>query len=325
MSTTPLISVIVPVYNVEGYLRQCLDSIVEQTYPYLEIILVDDGSTDSSGGICDEYAQRDTRIRVIHKANGGLSSARNAGMDVMTGEFVSFVDSDDWLETDLYSDFVCHLSTYPDCDVFEFSMTEHYPTKTQVMKHSDDCILRGEQVLEAFVQQSTVWMYAWDKVWKASIVQPFRFPVGKLNEDTIFTYEVLFYSPEMTLVYRDKPYYNYRKMREGAITYRFSSRAVLDQLEGTRRLTEQIKVDAPHASSFACRYMASYMKETMIELWNGGVEEKSMIDAFIPHVKWLSAGANSRALFDRKTRFFLRFPMLYLFLQQKIGLLRCLR
>ena len=99
-----LISVIVPVYNVEKYLRQCLDSIINQTYRNLEIILVDDGSTDSSGIICDEYAQIDARIKVIHKENGGLSSARNAGLDVCTsgGDFIAFVDSDDWLEPDMY-------------------------------------------------------------------------------------------------------------------------------------------------------------------------------------------------------------------------------
>ena len=98
------ISVIVPVYNVEYYLKQCLDSIVNQTYRNLEIILVDDGSTDSSGDICDEYAQIDARIKVIHKENGGLSSARNAGLDVCTsgGELIAFVDSDDWLELDMF-------------------------------------------------------------------------------------------------------------------------------------------------------------------------------------------------------------------------------
>ena len=93
-----LISVIVPVYNVEPYLRKCVDSILAQSYSNLEVILVDDGSPDGCGAICDEYAAKDARVRVIHKPNGGVSDARNAGLDIMTGDYVAFVDSDDWID-----------------------------------------------------------------------------------------------------------------------------------------------------------------------------------------------------------------------------------
>ena len=96
----PKVSIIVPVYKVEKYLRKCIDSIINQTLKDIEIILVDDGSPDNCGKICDEYAAKDTRIKVIHKENGGLSSARNAGMEVAEGEYIGFVDSDDWIETD---------------------------------------------------------------------------------------------------------------------------------------------------------------------------------------------------------------------------------
>ena len=97
----PKVSIIVPVYKVEKYLRKCIDSIINQTLKDIEIILVDDGSPDNCGKICDEYAAKDTRIKVIHKENGGLSSARNAGMEVAEGEYIGFVDSDDWIESDL--------------------------------------------------------------------------------------------------------------------------------------------------------------------------------------------------------------------------------
>ena len=93
-----LITVIIPVYNVEKYLKECLESIINQTYKNLEIILIDDGSTDASGEICDEYSKRDNRIRVVHKANGGLSSARNLGLDIANGEYVTFIDSDDYID-----------------------------------------------------------------------------------------------------------------------------------------------------------------------------------------------------------------------------------
>ena len=102
-----LISVIVPVYNVENYLRECLDSIVAQTYRNIEVILVDDGSKDSSGKICDEYADKDNRIKVIHKENGGVSAARNTGLDIAKGEWISYVDSDDYIESTMIETLIC--------------------------------------------------------------------------------------------------------------------------------------------------------------------------------------------------------------------------
>ena len=103
MSNNPLITVIVPVYNVEKYLTRCVDSIINQTYKNLEIILVDDGSTDSSPAICDNYAKKDSRINVIHKQNNGASSARNAALDIASGDYIGFVDSDDYINRDMYA------------------------------------------------------------------------------------------------------------------------------------------------------------------------------------------------------------------------------
>ena len=103
------ISVIVPVYNVEGYLARCVDSILGQTYENLEVILVDDGSRDGSGALCDAFARQDHRVKVIHKPNGGLSSARNTGIDAAQGEYLAFVDSDDWLEPDAYAQMLARM------------------------------------------------------------------------------------------------------------------------------------------------------------------------------------------------------------------------
>ena len=106
-----VISVIVPIYKVEQYLRQCVDSILNQTHSALEVILVDDGSPDGSGKICDEYAARDSRVRVIHKKNGGLSDARNAGIEIARGDYIAFVDSDDWLDIDALKKVLAKLTT----------------------------------------------------------------------------------------------------------------------------------------------------------------------------------------------------------------------
>ena len=112
----PLISVIVPIYNVEKYLARCVDSIVNQTYKNLEIILVDDGSPDRCPQMCDDYAEKDSRIKVVHKKNGGLSDARNAGMAVATGEYISFIDSDDWIETSMFELLINNIFQY-DCEI----------------------------------------------------------------------------------------------------------------------------------------------------------------------------------------------------------------
>lgn len=106
LTNSPKLSIIVPVFRVEQFLNKCVDSILNQTYRNLEVILVDDGSTDNCPRICDEYSQADPRVRVIHKKNGGLCSARNAGLDIATGEYVTFVDSDDWIEPDAYAEMI---------------------------------------------------------------------------------------------------------------------------------------------------------------------------------------------------------------------------
>ena len=117
MTERPLISVIVPIYGVEKYLEQCLDSILNQTYRQLEIILIDDGSTDRCGEICDRYASRDSRIKVIHQTNQGLSAARNVGMDMATGEYISFIDSDDYIDLHFYEKMVQGFLDYPNAPI----------------------------------------------------------------------------------------------------------------------------------------------------------------------------------------------------------------
>ena len=127
IAETPLISIIIPVYKVEPYLRKCLDSVVQQTYRNLEIILVDDGSPDSCGAICDEYATKDERITVIHQENKGLSAARNAGLDIATGDYIQFVDSDDWIEPDALAT-VLSIAEDHHVDIVCFGFNKHLPS-----------------------------------------------------------------------------------------------------------------------------------------------------------------------------------------------------
>lgn len=213
------LAVIIPVYKVEPYIRQCIESVINQTYPHLRIILVDDGSPDNCGMICDEYAKKDARIQVIHKINGGLSSARNAGMSLVHDcEFITFVDSDDWMETCAYEICMEYLQQHPEADILCFGMNEITEHATKCYKeHSAVSFTQKEALLElaqgfSFKVSPTVW----NKIFRKSIIQDIHFLEGRLYEDNAFLFEALWHSQQYHLL----PYafYNYRLGREGSIT-----------------------------------------------------------------------------------------------------------
>lgn len=163
----PRISVIIPVYNVEPYLRRCLESVVLQTYKNLEIILVDDGSTDKSGSICDEYALNDERINVIHKKNGGLSSACNVGLAAATGDWIGWVDSDDWAEQDMFEYMLRGAEKY-DADAAVCSRYEWQLNRKVFKGWKSEEIYDGEQALRALLEDEEINNFRWDKLWKRS-------------------------------------------------------------------------------------------------------------------------------------------------------------
>ena len=209
MSQETLLSVIIPVYNVEEYLAKCVDSILNQTYRNLEVILVNDGSTDGSGAICDTYLPKDARVKVIHKENGGLSSARNAGMDAAKGEYISFIDSDDWIEADSYE----HL----------LGLMEKYQVKLVCGGNWDVDGATGEKTLgicpqkeeyvtgEEFVGKMFLWdgcdSSVCDKVFHRSLLENFRFPEGQVSEDVAITYKIVLGAERAVL--SAYPFYNY--------------------------------------------------------------------------------------------------------------------
>lgn len=177
------LSIIVPVYNVESFLPKCLDSILHQPYKNYELILVDDGSTDNSDVICDEYAKRDNRVRVIHKENGGLSSARNAGLDICRGKYISFIDSDDYLDGDIYTEAIERMENDAEIDVvwlnyysiYEDGRKEiHQNTKDYYVKKSDN------SSLYQFVNNEAL---AWLKIYRSRVFGGIRYPEGRILED----------------------------------------------------------------------------------------------------------------------------------------------
>lgn len=185
----PLISVIVPVYNVGNYLARCIESIIQQTYKNLEVILVDDGSTDDSSEICDRYEKKDERIQVIHKRNGGLSSARNAGIEIAAGEYLTFVDSDDWiLSHHIESLYNLLHDTGLLMAICQSQKIHSEAEASSIPNISGHKLLAKETVMyEALTQYK--WWSAWDKLYHRSLFDEIRFPIGRINED----YAIIFY------------------------------------------------------------------------------------------------------------------------------------
>lgn len=185
------ISVIVPVYNVEQYLEECVDSILAQTYPDLEIILVDDGTPDSSGQICDRYAERfPDRIKVIHKRNGGAATARNAGLDAATGQYVAFVDSDDTILPQMYTEMVAAMEAADADIVCSRLVTWHGEPRTEPTQTSQTCTCAGVDALSQ--------IFSWrldispcNKLLKRNTIGSLRFPEGRTNEDFPFVTELM--------------------------------------------------------------------------------------------------------------------------------------
>lgn len=234
MNTQPLLSVIVPVYNVEQYLHQCVDSIIGQTYQNLEIILVNDGSTDGSGAICDDYAAKDSRVRVIHKENGGLSSARNAGLELSTGIYTSFIDSDDWLDLNAYENLISQL-ILTEADVISFDYISEFQDSSFKSENPSKPIkqvvsLSGEDTLKAYSSYLFLPMMPL-YIYRNLKLEGLRCAEGKLHEDELFSLEY-FASKQRYIVVSPQVYYHYRIRKKGSITSTHSPRHMTDTSVG---------------------------------------------------------------------------------------------
>lgn len=202
------ISVVIPVYNVEEYLERCIESVVNQTYKNLEIILVDDGSPDNCPAMCDEWAEKDSRIKVIHKQNGGLSDARNAGIEYTINssdsEWITFIDSDDWVH-EKYIEALYNAVSDNNCNVSvcSYAVTDGTTPDVNENKLSAELFLPENFYLEAVTNANI----AWGKLYKAVLFEEVRYPFGKIHEDVFTTYKLLF--PQKTIAFISEPLYFY--------------------------------------------------------------------------------------------------------------------
>lgn len=210
-----LVSVIIPVYNVRKYLRSCIDSVRKQTYAELQIILVDDGSSDGSERICDEAAEEDERIIVIHRSNGGLSSARNTGIDVAEGRFICFLDSDDWLD-ERYIEKLYGLAIDRDADI---SVCSYIRVPSGETAEKDNLKVIAEEIHEydnvravrEVIEQKSVESVVWNKLYKRNLWDEIRFPEGVLHEDEFVTYKLLWKAAGIAETNSVLYYYRQRK------------------------------------------------------------------------------------------------------------------
>lgn len=210
----PKISVIVPVYKVELYLRKCLDSIVRQAYRNLEIILIDDGSPDNCGAICDEYAEQDNRVRVIHQSNGGLSSARNIGLETATGDYIGFVDSDDWVEPEMFQLLIEKLGS-SGADIAICGRAEEYPDMRILRVCPKSCVMQREEALKALLENDVIQNFVWDKLYRRELFDELRFPEGKSYEDMAIMHKLFLRSQKVACI--TETLYHYRQRRDSIV------------------------------------------------------------------------------------------------------------
>ncbi len=232
----PLISIIIPVYKVEPYLRDCIDSCIQQTYKNIEIILVDDGSPDRCPAICDEYAKKDSRIRVLHKTNGGLSDARNEGMKIAKGEWWTFVDSDDVLHPQMIEILYDGILKFPDLLISACSyrrIDENFNSYNTIETTFFDYEIN---IFSDFIKRRlTLWVAAWNKLYHHSLFENIIFPVGRLYEDIFTTYKIMYKAQR--IVYTKSNLYFYRN-RTASITGRQTYRNITEK---TDALVEELE------------------------------------------------------------------------------------
>jgi glycosyltransferase involved in cell wall biosynthesis len=246
----PLLSVIVPVYNVEKFLEECVYSILQQEFEDFEILLVDDGSTDSSSRLCDEFAVKDERIRVFHKTNGGQSSARNLALDEAKGKYITFVDSDDYISKDFYAPNIKVLEE-SDVDVIKMPYATFglknvdYPNQSKMIKAKDDL----------FRFLITTDSYLWNRIYKRSIFDALKFPVGMILEDVFITPEII---KNINSIYlSDQGFYYYRQRENSTVTKTHTPKILEDILKAYLSYLD-VTYNSKHRDIFI-KYYATYL------------------------------------------------------------------
>ncbi len=299
------ISVIIPIYKVEAYLDKCVQSVVEQTYEELEIILVDDGSPDNCGAMCEDWTKKDSRIKVVHKENGGLSDARNAGLAVATGALVSFIDSDDWIEPDflqtLYDALITQDAQIAECAIHLVDeegniLRDRSPAASETIDKME--------ALRRLILEEGVFQTVWNKLYRREVIDGIRFEKGKYNEDDFWTYQIFDRIERLSLV--DKPLYNYLQ-RGGSIMGVGYNLRRLDGLEARLRRMEYLQKYEDLADLTCQQLMLDYLWHLQSVLRNLKGEERRKAACVILFLKKrIPKLPNSRLTLNTKYRLWYR-------------------
>ncbi len=269
----PLISVIVPIYKVEDYLDRCVESIVNQTYKNLEILLVDDGSPDNCPRICDKWADKDKRIKAIHKKNGGLSDARNTGIREANGQFFFFIDSDDYISNITIKSLYLAIQKY-NSDISECNIMYEYENGKQVSFFFD--ILKvyntNYDIMAKYIEEQAIMTVVWNKLYKRELFTNIEFEFGRYHEDEFFTYKIL--SMARKLVHAEHACYYYTQRKDSIVNSEFSIKKI-DALEGMNQRALFVKDNYKDLYFFEIKNMTV----SCIGFYNMLIQNKNNMDS----------------------------------------------
>lgn len=296
----PKISIIVPVYNVEQYLERCVESLINQTHKNIEIILVDDGSKDNSGKLCDELAQRDSRIVVYHKENGGLSDARNYGIDKATSDYVGFVDSDDFVDEDMYEILLSNLLKY-DSEISFCRLNDVYNDEiTKDNTENKPYLMTSEQAIKMVLEAKVFSVTAVNKLYKKSLFDQIRFDKGKIAEDAFIMVDLLSRCEKIAATEAKKYYYMHRE--NSITTQKFTSKFlnVIEAYEKNAKIVSDKYPDLKYQADTRICWAYFYVLDRLLkdEEYKDENLETELIQYLKKHKKFIL----SNSLFNAKRK-----------------------
>lgn len=312
MDERPLISVIIPIYKVEQYLDRCLESVTNQSYKNMEIILVDDGSPDNCPVMCDTWAKKDARIKVVHKENGGLSDARNAGLKIATGDLIGFVDSDDWIAPEMYERLARSINDdQSDVAACAVEMIWEDDTPGRLLTVQENCTLGRSEAQLALMNETKLKQPVWYKLYKKSVIEGIPFEVGKQHEDVYWSYQVIGNAHHVSII--DYIGYYYLQRQDSIMGNNTYTVKRLDALEAVEQRYQYIANEFPelerlakrsvvanciYHGQMALKYLPQTEKKKAFDYLNEingryRLEAKDYADETITHKVWFSIAGKS--------------------------------